>query len=102
MTFEDPLRKHGMDESSIVLLRIHGILDTRFLLALEKDDLKELVLNLGLLWKLVEKLKASEGEETSQSGSQKTKNSEWEHGKSDVGTLGQSKTKKRIRDIQII
>lgn len=86
MTFEDLLRKHGMAERSIIILRSHGIVDTKVLLALDKDDLKELDLNLGqrvLLWKLVEKVKASEEEErTSQGGSQGKKNPDRPRGKS--------------------
>ena len=72
VTFEDLLRKHGMEEKSIKILKSNGIIDTKVLLALDKADLKELDLNLGqraLLWRLVAKLKALEGEETTSQGS---------------------------------
>ena len=85
MTFEDLLREHDMEEQSIKILKSNGIIDTEVLLALDKDDLKELGLNVGqraLLWRLVGKLKTLEGEEsTTQGSSQRNQNYEWEQDK---------------------
>lgn len=64
--FEDFLRKHGLEENSIAILIRNGITSTNFLLALDKDDVKNLDLNIGqhaLMWKLMANLKASDGDE---------------------------------------
>ena len=86
MAFEDLLRKNGITDDNIRILKRNGIVDTNVLLLLENDDMIGLGFNLGqrkLLWKLVEKLKSSAGEETeSKWDSSEKKNSDRWHGNS--------------------
>ena len=84
--FEDLLRKNGITDDNTRILKKNGIVDTKVLVLLENDDMIGLGFNLGqrkLLWKLVEKLKSSAGEETeSKWDSSENKNSDRWHGNS--------------------
>ena len=66
MTYEDLLRKHKLEETSIEVLIRNGITSAEILLALDNDDVQAFDLNIGqaaLLKKLIKKLKASAEED---------------------------------------
>lgn len=67
--FDALLRKHGLKDESINILKEHGVTNTQRLLALIEDDIKELGLNIGeraILRQLIDNLKASSNREKEQ------------------------------------